>query len=123
MTFREMTGGRTAHYRGCSDVFFKNNGIMADPDILYKGYTFNYWDIENALWDDFLEQTGHKDSESGNGKVEAEFDLYVQANAVNILEDCIFGKYFEEGSRSWHDRYRDEKETPELSGDRLPLTA
>lgn len=121
MTISEMTGGRTGSYRGCRDVLFKSNGIMADPDLIYHGYTFCYWDIEDALWSAFLEETGHKDSESGDGKVEAEFDLYVQAHAVDELEDCIFGGYFEKGSKSWHDRYR--RNTDRLPGDQLALAA
>ena len=95
-------------YRGSEDVEFVSNGMWSDPDLIYKGYTFNYWDIEDALWSEFLEETGHKDSESGDPAVESEFDEYVQGRVTDYLDDVIYGGYFEKGSKSWHDRYKRE---------------
>ena len=88
-------------WRGSDEIEVVSHGEWADPDLVYKDYTFNYWDIEDALWDNFLEETGHKDSESGDPKVEAEFDKYVQDNAVGYLEDCIAFGYFKDGKKSW----------------------
>ena len=82
-------------YRGCKGVEFVWHGQWSDPELRYKGFTFNYWDIENALWDFFLEETGHKDSDSGEPDVEREFDGYVQANCEDYLQDCIAGGYFD----------------------------
>lgn len=92
-------------YHGCENIDFVHYNEWADPDLIYDGYTFNYWDIEDALWNDFLEFTGHTDDESGKREVENEFDEFAQDNAENYLEDCIFGGYFADGSKSWHDRY------------------
>lgn len=92
-------------YRGCENVEFVSNGTQSDPDLIYNGHTFNYWDIDDALWSEFIEYAGYDDSDSGNPTVEDEFDKYVQDNAENYLEDCIFGGYFSDGSKSWHDRY------------------
>lgn len=91
------------NYRGAKDVEFVSHGQWADPDLVYNGYTFNYWDIEDALWSMFLEDTGHKDSESGDPKVEEEFDKYVRDNVVSYLEDAIDGGYFAKGKKSWHE--------------------
>lgn len=88
-------------WRGSDEIEVVSHGEWADPDLVYKDYTFNYWDIEDALWDNFLEETGHKDSESEDPKVEAEFDKYVQDNAVGYLEDCIAFGYFKDGKKSW----------------------
>ena len=99
-------------YRGSEDVEFVSNGMWSDPDLIYKGYTFNYWDIEDALWSEFLEETGHKDSESGDPAVESEFDEYVQGRVTDYLDDVIYGGYFEKGSKSWHDRYKRESCKP-----------
>ena len=38
-----------APWRGCPDIMFGYYNDYADPDLLYKGYVFNYWDIEGAL--------------------------------------------------------------------------
>lgn len=93
------------NWRGCENIEFVFCNTQADPDLIYKGYTFNYYDIDDALWGEFLEFTGHTDSESDNPQVENEFNNYVQANAEDYLNDCIFGGYFADDSKSWHDKY------------------
>lgn len=92
------------NYRGCENIEFVFYNTQADPDLIYKGYTFNYYDIDDALWNDFLESVERTDDESDNSEVEKQFTEYVQANAENYLDDCIFGGYFVDGSKSWHDR-------------------
>lgn len=98
-------------WRG-TPVKMVSHGSWGDPDLVWNNgeheYTFNYWDIEDAMWNDFLEYTGHDDSESNDPKVEAEFDEFVQDNYDGYLEDVIAGGYFDEGSYSWHDRYKRE---------------
>lgn len=87
-------------YRG-SNVEFKWNGTQSDPDLIYNGYTFNYYDIEDALWGEFLEETGYTDDKSKDPEVEEEFNKYVQERVEDYLEDVIFGGYFEDGKKSW----------------------
>ena len=94
----------TNNWRGCKDIEFVHHNEWADPDLIYNGYVFNYWDIENALWNDFCEQYGISDEQSENPVVESKFNEYVCDYAVSYMEDCIFGGYFAEGSKSWHDR-------------------
>ncbi len=94
-------------WRGCDNIKMVSHGSWGDPDLVYDGYTFNYWDIEDALWFEFLEETGYDDSMSDDPKVEAEFDKYCQENAEGYLEDVIAGGYFEDDSTSWHDRYNE----------------
>lgn len=98
-------------WRG-TPVKIVSHGSWGDPDLVWNNgeeeYTFNYWDIEDAMWNMFLEETGHKDSESNDPKVEEEFNEYVQDNYEGYLEDVIWGGYFDEGSTNWHDRYKRE---------------
>ena len=98
-------------WRG-TPVKIVSHGSWGDPDLVWNNgeheYTFNYWDIEDALWNNFLEYSGHDDSESNDPKVEAEFDKFVQDSYEDYLEDVIWGGYFDEGSYSWHDRYKRE---------------
>ena len=106
-----------AFYRGNKSIKFVYNGDYADPDLIYNGYTFNYWDIEGALWEDFLDRVEDGDigvsfdrefaeHHDDDDAVEDAFNLYVQENGVDYLNDVIYGGYFEKGSKSWHDRYK-----------------
>lgn len=42
-----------APWRGYKNVIFGYYNDYADPDLLYKGYNFNYYDIEDAMYEDF----------------------------------------------------------------------
>ena len=59
---------KTSGWRGCSDVGMTHYNEWADPDlnIEYDGnvYVFNYWDIEDALWNEFLESEGITESDT-----------------------------------------------------------
>lgn len=106
-----------AFYRGNKRIKFVYNGDYADPDLIYNGYTFNYYDIEEALWEDFLYgvedgdidvsfDREYAENNSDDKAVNDAFNLYVQENGVDYLNDVIYGGYFEKGSKSWHDRYK-----------------
>ena len=85
------------NWRGIKGIRFKYNGSWSDGELIFRGYVFNYNDIEDALWENFLEETGHKDSESGLSKVEEEFNMWLEEDdcAKNYLIDCIYGKCYE----------------------------
>ena len=86
-------------YRGSKDIEFVWKGHWSDPELVYDGKTFNYWDIENALWSMFLEENPQwKDSDSDNPECEDEFDKYVQLEGALYLDDVIAGGYFDEPS-------------------------
>lgn len=87
-----------AKYRGTENVEFVWNGTQSDPQLRYDGKLFNYYDIEDALWDMFTEENPNLDV-SGEWAdnsviVDAMFDKFVQERCVDYLEDCIFGGYF-----------------------------
>lgn len=96
------------NWRGCKNIKMRYYNDWATPDILYNGYEFPYYDIEDALWYDFCEETGHVDSQSGETEVEEEFNLYVQDNAEDYLEDVLAGGYFEKDKTSWHKKKGDD---------------
>ena len=78
-------------YRGAEGIEFVSHGVWADPELIYDGKSFNYWDIDNALWDMFCEEIAEDAGVSVND--EDAFNKYVQDNAVDFLNDCIFGGY------------------------------
>ena len=86
-------------WRGSKDIEYVWKGPWSDPELVYDGKTFNYWDIENALWSMFLEENPQwKDSDSDNPECEDEFDKYVQLEGALYLDDVIAGGYFDEPS-------------------------
>lgn len=86
-------------YRGAEGIEFVSHGAWSDPELIYDGKSFNYWDIEDALWSEFCEivseDTGKSvmDIDSNMSDYEDAFNEYVQDNAVDFLNDCIFGGY------------------------------
>lgn len=56
----------------------------SDPEIEYKGYRFNYWDIETALWEDFKEQCDDTEDEDDA------FEDYKKENMEELLEDWLY---------------------------------
>lgn len=84
-------------YRGTDGIEYVSHGAWSDPELIYDGKSFNYWDIEDALWDMFCEEVakdaGISVDEMDLFSYEDAFSEYVQNNAVDYLEDCIFGGY------------------------------
>lgn len=86
-------------YRGAEGIEFVWHGVWSDPELIYDGKSFNYWYIEDALWSMFCEivseDTGKSimEIDSNMNDYEDDFNLFVQDNAVNYLEDCIFDGY------------------------------
>ena len=64
-------------------IGFEWRGPWSDPLLHYKGRTFYNSDIEDALWDNYVEDGGNPDNDS-------EWVAYVTDNAVNYLEDVIY---------------------------------
>ena len=84
-------------YRGTEGIEYVSHGAWADPELIYDGKSFNYWDIEDALWDMFCEKVaedaGISVDEMDLFSYENAFNEYVQNNAADFLNDCIFGGY------------------------------
>lgn len=67
------------NWYGIEGISFEWRGFQNDPLLHYKGYTFNEIDIEDGLWQNYLEDGDNHD----------EWVSYVKDNAVNYLEDVI----------------------------------
>ena len=98
-------------YRGNKDIEYISHGAWSDPELVYNGMSFNYWDIEDALWNMFLEENPQwKDSDSGNPECEDEFNKYVQSEGTLYLDDVIAGGYFDESLKSRKNKSVNESE-------------
>lgn len=98
-------------YRGSEDIEYVWKGPWSDPELVYDGKTFNYWDIEDALWNMFLEENPQwTDDDSNNPECEDEFNRYVQYNGALYLDDVIAGGYFDESLNQIRDKSVNESE-------------
>ena len=106
--------GKRSNWRGCPDIEMIWHGEWADPELATTingtEYTFNYWDIENALWDMFLESEGITERDTyapGTSTIsdeyEKKFDEFCQGTAESYMEEVLNNGYFAEGSTSWND--------------------
>ena len=83
-------------WRGSKDIEYVWKGPWSDPELVYDGKTFNYWDIEDALWSMFLEENPQwTDDDSNNPECEDEFNRYVQYNGALYLDDVIASSFDE----------------------------
>lgn len=96
-------------FRGNKDIRIGYYDNWSDPDLIYDGYEFNYYDIENAMYDEYVDKL-KEDKEDGlidsDEPTDEGFNQYIQDNATEYLEDTIAGGYFKKGSKSWHDNYK-----------------
>jgi hypothetical protein len=83
------------NFYGISKVKYVWHGCWSDPEVIYKGYSFTYWDVENALWYEFKEYK-HLGDYDGNAYDE-EFAQWIFDNQDNVhamLDDWIYCKCY-----------------------------
>lgn len=78
---------QNSNWYGCPNIRMIYHGDWADPELEANGHVANYWDIEDAWWRQFLEETGHSDSEANNPQVEEEFAQFLRSNESSIIDD------------------------------------
>lgn len=71
------------NWYGIEGIGYEWRGAYSDPLLHYKGRTFCNDDIQDALWDNYVEAGGNPDNND-------EWEVYVMDNAVNYLEDIIY---------------------------------
>lgn len=104
LDFLDTSGEVHKNWRGCKniDMLYFNN--WADPSLLYDGYEFNYWDVEDALYSmlsEDLEEEGKDINELPQTEVDKMFNKLCQEYGEYYLEELIDCGYFEDGSKSW----------------------
>lgn len=70
------------NWYGIEGIGFEWRGAWNDPILHYKGHRFNGTDIQDAMWENYVEDGGNIDSHE-------EWESYVMDNAVNYLDDII----------------------------------
>lgn len=101
-----------APWRGCKNVMLGYYDDYAYPDLLYKGYVFNYCDVEDAMYGDFHSEFSDQlddeiawcGEETARKRADEAFGRYVRENADTYLDELITNGYFHGDSKSWHDK-------------------
>jgi hypothetical protein len=83
-------------FYGIYGMQFIYNGQWSDPEVIWHGKSFNYFDLENCLWDMFKEEC----AEDGREIIEHDFPIWVKKNssfARDILSQlaenrCYYGE-------------------------------
>lgn len=70
------------NWYGIEGISFEWRGAWNEPLLHYKGQVFYSSDIEDALYENYVEDGGNLDNHD-------EWASYVKDNAVNYLEDII----------------------------------
>lgn len=78
------------NFYGIPGVKYISHGEWSDPEVEYKGYTFNYWDVEDSLYDLFKQEFEPYED-----------DLYVSRDTGEVLsfedwlnqnKDLVYGE-------------------------------
>ena len=87
-------------FRGCKEVKMIWHGNYSDPELYYKDedgteYYANYYDVENSMWDYYLEQAD--EDESGKytfDESDEDFNKFIVDNEGSVIRDVIdFSEY------------------------------
>ena len=82
------------NYRGICGVGFIWHGAWSDPELKYKNRLFNYWDIEEAIFEEFKDWARDYNINVNSNNEDELFDEYCRndnGTAVkNYLDDYIF---------------------------------
>lgn len=72
-------------------IRFNWHGTQSDPTITYKDREFNYWDVEDALYNNYKED--HKDRPDLCHGEDDDFAAWLEGHpeeAYNLLDDWIW---------------------------------
>lgn len=82
-------------FRGLPEIEFIWHGAYSDPELIYKGESFNYWDVEDALYDmckDDLEYEGEDINKASDDKFFDKWLLDNEDRVYGMLDDWISAK-------------------------------
>lgn len=77
---------KKSYFYGIYGIRFIWHGAWSDPEIIWHGKSFNYYDLENTLWSYYQEEQNPPD-----------FEIWVKKNAAlarEILQNLLDCKCF-----------------------------
>ena len=89
-------------FYGVPGIKYISHGDWGDPEVEYKGVRFNYYDLEDGLWDEYKEEM----EEQGKKATDDGFEAWIDANHDRVYEDADYlADYYS------NDRVEDSKRT------------
>ena len=79
------------YFYGIYGIQFINHGPWSDPELIWHGKSFNYYEVENFLWDAYKEEC------RDIPPTEDDFAIWVKKNASlvrGVLQDLMDVKCF-----------------------------
>ena len=84
------------YFYGIYGIQLISHGSWSDPELIWHKKSFNYYDVENALWEDYNEECKEENKEVN----EDDFAIWVKNNAYivreylqNLMDNkCFYGK-------------------------------
>lgn len=88
-------------FYGIKGIFFIWHGPYSDPEVEYRGIRFNYWDLEEELWNTYKDEMKSKGSSidtvcPSTHETFADWVLQHEEIAKDILDDqmmCLWEHY------------------------------
>ena len=83
------------YFYGIYGIRFISHGAWSDPELVWHGKSFNYYDLETPLWETYRDEC----QENGLEPDENIFEIWVKKNAAlareylqNLMEyKCFYG--------------------------------
>lgn len=83
-------------FYGIYGINLVSHGKWSDPELIWHGKSFNYYDVENSLWDCYKEDCAEENREPN----ENEFAVWVKKHAYmareylqNLMDNkCFYGE-------------------------------
>lgn len=69
-------------FYGIYGIQFVWHGAWSDPEIIWHGKSFNYYDLETPLWEVYREER----HERGLEVYDSDFEIWVKKNAALVRE-------------------------------------
>lgn len=96
-TWKDMCGftlGYIGLFYGIEGIALIGHGGWCDPELYYKGKSYNYYDVEDALWSEFQEE--HSDLDCVSDEPFAVWMFQNQEHVRDRIEDldtagCYYG--------------------------------
>lgn len=70
------------YFYGIYGIRLISHGCWSEPELIWHNKSFSYYDVENALWEDYNEECKERNKE-GN---ENDFAIWVKKNAPLVRE-------------------------------------
>lgn len=94
------------HYRTLGRVEYIYHGQWSDPELIYKKHSFNYWSIEDTLYNMFIEDCEYTGDRIDVGNIDEQFNRWLSKNRATCyayLDELVYYQDLE--TKEFHEEY------------------